>query len=85
MRRLTLKEALALVESCEVEPDTIATNGTNGEVHFHCHRMTAEDWRLYTDAVTGSAQIDPESIIATNDTIEGSNTPSVMVIIKTEG
>lgn len=84
MKRLTMTQALALAEALECQPETIATNGVNGEIHLLLPNFSTDDATAFIEVCTGGIHIDPASLIITNDTIEGSDMPCARVVIHTE-
>lgn len=89
MRPLTMNEAMALADGLEVTPDTVASNGITGEVHFTIPNFTVSDAKIYIGVVTGGLPIDPDSIEVADAVLEDeagvSAMPTVTITLKTEG
>lgn len=83
MKRFTMDQALAIADTLCVEPETLASNGLDGEVQMAVPNFTAEDAKVFLNAATDGFDLDWSSIEITESKADDSDLPVSTITITT--
>jgi hypothetical protein len=83
MNRLTLEQAKAVADTLCVEPETVASNGLDGEIHMAVPNFTTDEAKAFLEAATDGFDLDWSSIEITEDRMEDSDVPVTTIKITT--